>query len=84
MIMAAQLSGLADADMDRLRSLIARAGLPVAPPVIPADDFMQAMRRDKKVENSALRFVLLKELGSAYVSSAVDADRLQQICGAGS
>ena len=84
MIMAAQLSGLADADMDRLRSLIARAGLPVAPPFIPADDFMQAMRRDKKVENSALRFVLLKELGSAYVSSAVDADRLQQICGAGS
>jgi 3-dehydroquinate synthase len=84
MIMAAQLSGLAAADLDRLRSLIARAGLPVVPPAIPADELMQAMSRDKKVENSSLRFVLLKELGSAFVSSDVDADRLHKICGAGS
>ena len=38
----------------------------------------------KKVQKKAVRFVLLKELGDAYVSADVDSDLLQEICGAGS
>ena len=83
MVMAAQLSGLADADMDRLRSLIARAGLPVAPPVIAADNCMQAMGRDKKVRKQRASLCLAKEL-AAHRIVGVDDDRLQQICGAAS
>ncbi|MGI9200634.1 MAG: 3-dehydroquinate synthase [Woeseiaceae bacterium] len=83
MIMAAKLSGISAANLDRLTSLIERAGLPVEPPAIPADAFMRAMSRDKKVENNSLRFVLLKELGDAFVTSDIDTAKLNQICGAG-
>ena len=84
MVMAARLSGIAAADLERLSALIDKAGLPVAPPDIAADVLLQAMSHDKKVQNKTVRFVLLKELGSAYVSADVDSDLLQEICGAGS
>ena len=84
MVMAARLSGIAASDQDRLLALIDKAGLPVAPPDIPADVLLDAMSRDKKVQNKAVRFVLLKELGNAYVSADIDSGLLQEICGAGS
>ena len=80
MVMAAELSGLAADDVDRLRRLIAAAGLPVAPPKIAADDLLAAMGRDKKVSGKALRFVLLKQLGDAHVTSDYDEPTLRAIC----
>jgi len=82
MVMAAQLSGLPDADLARLRKLIASAGLPVAPPRMPADELLAAMGRDKKVQGKALRFVLLRELGDARLTSDYDEAALQRICAA--
>jgi 3-dehydroquinate synthase len=81
MIMAAELSGIADSDVERLRSVIAAAGLPVDPPAIKAEDWMSAMGMDKKVQQKKLRFVLLRELGSAHVTDAYDAAALKQIVG---
>ena len=72
MIMAARLSGLNDGDVERLRSLVARAGLPIDPPPLAADDWMAAMGMDKKVQHKTLRFVLLKALGDAYTTSDYD------------
>jgi len=82
MVMAAQLSKLPEADVTRLRQLIAGAGLPVAPPRIPAEDLLAAMGRDKKVQGKALRFVLLRELGDARLSSDYDEASLYNICSA--
>jgi 3-dehydroquinate synthase len=82
MVMAAQLSGLPDADLARLRKLIASAGLPVSPPRIPAAELLAAMGRDKKVQGKALRFVLLRELGDARLTSNYDEAALQRICAA--
>ena len=84
MVMAARLSGIDASDQERLSALIDKAGLPVAPPAIAADVLLEAMSRDKKVQKKAVRFVLLKELGDAYLSSDVDKDLLLDICGAGS
>jgi len=81
MIMAAELSGIAESDVARLRSLIAAAGLPVAPPVIAEDDWMRAMGMDKKIQRKKLRFVLLPSLGNAHVTESFDAARLRQIVG---
>ena len=39
------------------------------------------MGMDKKVQQKQLRFVLLRKLGDAHISSAFDANRLQQIIG---
>jgi 3-dehydroquinate synthase len=58
----------------RLIDLIAAAGLPVAPPNIPVERWLDLMRRDKKVDAGALRFVLLEALGRAVIRSDVPDD----------
>jgi 3-dehydroquinate synthase len=83
MVMAAELSHLSAGDADRLRDLIARAGLPTAPPALGASRFVEAMSRDKKVQKKQLRFVLLQQLGAAVVTSEYDEADLHSICNAG-
>lgn len=80
MIMAAKLSDIPASDVDRLRTLIKRAGLPDAPPSIATDKFLAAMGRDKKVQQKELRFVLLRELGDAFLTSEYDEASLYNIC----
>ena len=80
MVMAARLSGVAEADCDRLVGLLERAGLPVAPPQVGAEALLDAMRRDKKVLKKTLRFVLLRGLGDAHVTSDYDQARLRHVC----
>ena len=82
MVMAAELSGLSESDVERLRTLIAAAGLPVSPPAIEADNWLRAMGMDKKVQQGELRFVLLKALGDSHITSSYDEDRLRRIIGA--
>ncbi|HLO96149.1 MAG TPA: 3-dehydroquinate synthase [Burkholderiaceae bacterium] len=78
MVMASDLSvrlGLMPPEfLDRMTTLIARAGLPVkAPASIGEDRFMALMRVDKKAEDGEIRFVLIERLGQAVMRSASDA-----------
>ncbi len=82
MIMAAELSDIAETDRLRLRSLISDAGLPMSSPAIEAHDWMGAMGMDKKVLQKKLRFVLLRNLGDAGLSESYDEKKLRQIVGA--
>ena len=82
MAMAAQLMGLDTSDLDRLRGLIDAAGLPANPPAVGAQAMLAAMGMDKKVMGKQLRFVLLRNLGEAVVTTDYDESRLQQILGA--
>ena len=79
MIMAARLSGIAAGDVERLRVLIAAAGLPTEPPPIAPGEWLSAMGMDKKVQGKKLRFVLLEALGECRVSSDYDDQRLDEI-----
>jgi 3-dehydroquinate synthase len=81
MIMAADLSDIEESDVARLRAVVAMAGLPVVPPQIAAEEWMRAMGMDKKVQQKQLRFVLLRNMGEAYVTDGYDDKRLQQIVG---
>jgi 3-dehydroquinate synthase len=75
MVCAAKLServcGLKHSETARLTELIAAAKLPTAPPKIPVERWLELMRRDKKVEGGAIRFVLLERLGRAVMRSGV-------------
>ena len=82
MIMAAELSGIGDGDVERLRVLLKKTGLPVSPPAIDGQDWLRTMGMDKKVKQKQLRFVLLRALGDAYLATSYDKDKLQQIIGA--
>ncbi len=78
MVCAARLServcGFAVEETQRLVDLIAAAGLPTTPPPIVGDRWLELMRRDKKVEHGAMRFVLLERLGHAVVWNDVSND----------
>lgn len=77
MVLAADLSqrmGLMPADfVARLQRLIERAGLPVQPPRLGAERYLQLMRVDKKAESGAIRFVLIEKLGRAGLHAVPDA-----------
>ncbi len=84
MLMAGELSGIAEQQLARLRDLTERAGLPTRPPALGAAKLLDAMSLDKKALNKKLRFVLLRDLGDAYVTSDYSETGLQTICDAGS
>jgi len=69
MVMACGMSGIDAAEADRLRDLVARAGLPVDPPAVGSSRLRDAMALDKKVLGKQVRFVLLKRLGEAYATA---------------
>ncbi|MGE5087787.1 MAG: 3-dehydroquinate synthase [Candidatus Levyibacteriota bacterium] len=84
MVCAGRLServcGFGPAGTRRLRDLIAAAGLPTEPPGIAAERWLELMRRDKKVEGGAMRFVLLAEIGRALLRADVaDADVIASV-----
>jgi 3-dehydroquinate synthase len=77
MCMAGELSrrmGWIDADQQRrILDLVARAGLPTAPPAdMGGDRFLELMAVDKKVLDGQLRLVLLEAIGRAVVTADFD------------
>jgi 3-dehydroquinate synthase len=78
MLMAASMSGIDTAERERLAGLVAAAGLPVMPPPVGAAKLREAMKLDKKVKGNQLRFVLLRSLGDAFVTSDYPVDALDE------
>jgi 3-dehydroquinate synthase len=76
MIMAAELSArlgaLAAPDVARVRSLIARAGLPTVGPALLPDHLIELMSVDKKAEHGKIRFVVLDSIGQASLRRDID------------
>jgi 3-dehydroquinate synthase len=72
MVMAADLSqrlGLIDeAAVERMRALVQAAGLPIVAPDLGAERWIELMEVDKKNEGGAIKFILLKPLGSPSVT----------------
>jgi 3-dehydroquinate synthase len=81
MLMAADLSArlgwLGSKDVERVRSLLQRAGLPVAAPRIGAARGLELMGMDKKVLAGRIRLVLLRRLGEGVVADDYPAEALQ-------
>lgn len=78
MVMAAELSRRLDlidaAFVQRLRTLVQRAGLPLTGPRLAAQDnagrYLELMRVDKKAEGGEIRFVVIDGPGRAVVRGA--------------
>ncbi len=72
MVMAADLScrmGLLDEDSrNRIASLVKKAGLPTVAPDLGNDRWVGLMEVDKKNVDGEIQFVLLKSMGSAFVT----------------
>ncbi|MGB9149051.1 MAG: 3-dehydroquinate synthase [Burkholderiales bacterium] len=83
MALAARLScamGLLDkVSVSRIVALLVRARLPVKPPQIEVTEFIEIMKLDKKSFNSNMQFILLKQIGRAYISGEVQIDTLRKL-----
>ena len=83
MVLAGELSvrvtGLPAAESVRLRQLLSRFGLPVHPPTLGADRYLELMARDKKVEAGRLRLVLLEALGRATIRADIPPSELRAL-----
>ncbi len=84
MVLAAELSahvGWIDAGVvERIRSLLIKAKLPVrAPERLSSDRFLELMAVDKKVLDGKLRLVLLKGLGESVITSEVSTGDIQSV-----
>ncbi len=75
MVMAARLSArlgrLDPRDALRIEALLERAGLPIAPPALAVDDWLDAMGRDKKNESGQITLILPESIGSATIDRTV-------------
>jgi len=83
MVLASRLSTLVGdlprEDAARIEALIARAKLPVAPPKLSLDRWLELMSHDKKIESGVMRFVLLEALGRAIVRAGVPRESLAAV-----
>ena len=75
--MSARLGKAPESDARRLEALLRRAGLPVEPPELATDAWLDAMGRDKKNEAGRITLILLDRLGSATIDKDAPAQELQ-------
>jgi shikimate kinase/3-dehydroquinate synthase len=77
MVIAARVSqamGMLKAtDVARIIKLLERAGVPGMAPDFGLDRYMQLMGVDKKVEGGKIRFILLRAIGTAFLTADVPA-----------
>lgn len=80
MIVAAKISNQLDLcsvdDVQRIESLLARFGLPIAVPDFTIEEYVAAMSRDKKVQDGVLRMVFNVGIGQSRI---VEIDNLSSL-----
>jgi shikimate kinase / 3-dehydroquinate synthase len=81
--LSARLGHCAAVDADRVVSHVAAVGLPAELSMlnrrISASSLIGHMRRDKKVRDGALNFVLARGIGDAFTSSQVSVDAVTEL-----
>jgi 3-dehydroquinate synthase len=83
LVLAAEFSvrmgRLPGGEAQRIRELLAAAGLPVDPPRLGRQRMLDLMGMDKKVADGQLRLVLLDSIGAAIVSTDYPRDALEAL-----
>jgi 3-dehydroquinate synthase len=74
-----RLGMISPTDVERVVNISKAANLPVIPPALGADRYLNAMGLDKKVENGKIRFVLFKQLGQATICGDYDMNLLREM-----
>ena len=76
MVMAADLSArlgqISKMDAERLKRIIASMHLPIAPPKLGSQRFMELMQVDKKTEAGQIRYITLGSIGAARIQQVPD------------
>jgi 3-dehydroquinate synthase len=82
-ILAAEVSQrmgmIGEGDVDRIRNLYVKAGLPVIAPNLGPEKYLHLMGLDKKVQGGKMRFILLEDIGRAMVHADVPSPILTEV-----
>jgi 3-dehydroquinate synthase len=82
LLMAAAMSHecglIGGGEVDRVRRLLERTGLPVKIDGVSADVALEHMKIDKKVQGGRMRLVLLRAIGDVFVTADYSAPALQR------
>lgn len=74
--------GLVDRSaVERTIRLLKQARLPVQGPAFGVERYLELMGHDKKVEGGKIRYILLRRIGEAFISSQVPAETLAIVLG---
>jgi 3-dehydroquinate synthase len=65
--------------VSRLKAVLSSAGLPTKMPHLDVPQIIQAFQHDKKKSAGRVRFILLKDLGEAFIDDQVDMDLLTDL-----
>lgn len=84
MIAAARLSTrmnyLPDDESDRVKSVIAKAGLPTAiDAAFTTDEVIRRFRADKKKKDDVIHFVLIKKIGMPFVNASINEQQIGDV-----
>ena len=83
MLAAARISNkmgiLDENELIRLKDVIEQAGLPIDMPSLEVEKIIQAMKHDKKVRQNKIRFVLLKSIGSVFITDEVSPSLVEEV-----
>ena len=77
----AKMSLISKGEVEMVKELITAAGLPIEPPNINANEFITAMKSDKKVKERKIQLVLLKKIGEAFLTSDYSEEDLLEVLG---
>jgi len=81
MVMAAELSSrlglIGKPEVERIKSLLGKAGLPTAGPGLAPERLMELMAGDKKAAQGKLRFVVLEALGRAALRGGLEEGQIR-------
>lgn len=77
--LASKVSGLTSVELERIRTSLAAFDLPLKlTDDITDEEILRRMKMDKKFDQGAIRFVLIKKLGEAFVSTDVHEGHIKQ------
>ena len=65
-------------DANRQKSLIAKAGLPIAWPKLDPEEVLYTLQGDKKVKDGKLRFVIPTGIGNVEIKNDVSREEIRK------
>ncbi|MES1986906.1 MAG: 3-dehydroquinate synthase, partial [Pseudomonadota bacterium] len=81
-VMAADLSKrmgwLSENEITRIKKSFEAASLPIVPPSLGVERYLDLMSLDKKVENGKIRLILQQAIGKSIITSDYDSEKLKE------
>jgi 3-dehydroquinate synthase len=81
--LSARLGHISRVDAERLKRIIESVHLPIVPPKLGTERFMELMQVDKKTEAGQIRYITLESVGAARIQQVPDTTVIETLIATG-